>query len=257
METVGHIAASAIIYRVKNPAQIFTDIKDATYPHVVWRGCLCFIGGNWTGKGAMYDVGPMETFAREITEELSLEKSVQSTAELGETSVHTDVINYRVKGLKREATAEDYADLEFVKQAIFRAARSFDDYVVTIPRDVFLRGDPETKQTDMTALLSIVDVGLDEQTWRKLARLQRELGNLSCESETHVLSVGDIVHRDILAMSGYDQILQEFFEVRGCSEGHTLPRDNAVTVKRAPLHPRLTYKEYLKHYSVTRKPEGW
>lgn len=257
-QQVGHIAVNGIIYRATNPEEIFTDIKDNTYPLIVWRGCVCLIGGNWTGKGARYDVSPLATFAREIEEELSFAKPIQSTAELGETLVsHTAPITYRVKGLDKEATLEDEADLRIVKRAIVRSARSFDDYIVTVPHEVFLRGDPETKQTTMIALVCVLDVGLDEETWTILARLQREFGNISCESESHILSIDNMIENNILAMSGQDKTLQEFFESKVIMRERVLPTDPVVSVRRASVHPRFSYWEYLKHYSVTRKPEGW
>lgn len=258
-QQVGHIAVSGIIYRAANPAQIFTAIKDATYPHVVWRGCICLIGGNWTGKGNVrYDMAPIQTFAREVAEELLFAKPMQSTADLGETSVsHTMPTNYRAKEADRQSAPEDEADLLLVKQAIIRRARSFDDYILTIPPEVFLRADPESTQPTITALCCVLEIGLDEETWAILARLQRDFGNLSCESESYILTIADMTERNILAMSGYDQILQEFFEVKEVMRGRALPADHGVSVRRASLHPRFSYGEYLKHYSVARKPEGW
>lgn len=110
-QTVGHISVNGIIYRAANPAQIFTDIKDDTYPHIVWRGCICLIGGNWTGESAADDSSPMMTFIRKMLEELSFEKPVQSTAELGETSLHTAPTMYRVKGGRRPPTPDEQIDL--------------------------------------------------------------------------------------------------------------------------------------------------
>lgn len=133
----------------------------------------------------------------------------------------------------------------------------FDDYILMIPREVFLRGDPGTKQQDITALCCVLEVGLDEETWAILERLQREFGNLSCESESCILSTDEIVERNILAMSGQDQILQEFFETKGVYSAHMLPTDPAVSVRRGPVHPCLNYDVYLDHYDVLKAPKGW
>ena len=256
-QTVGHIAVSGIIYRAANPEEIFIDMKDATYPHVVWRGCLCLIGGNWIGKEARYDTSPLMTFAREVGEELSLDKRVQSTAELVELSVHTTPINYVVKGIDRKATREDCESLEYVEQAIIHSARSFGDYISTIPREVFLRGDTTSRQTAIVSLFCVFDVGLNEEMWAMLARLGRDFGNLSCESESRILSVDDIIEKNIIAMAGYDYILQDFFECKGVMRQRVLPMDPAVKVRRASVYPRRSYKSYLRHYFVTKKPEGW
>lgn len=256
-QVVGHISVNGIIYRTAYPEEIFTDIKDATYPLVVWRGCICLIGGNWTGNSSKHDQSPLATFTREIMEELILKKSIRNTAELGETCIHTDPINYLVQDIKRRPTPEDEADLQFVKEAMVNGARSFDDYIITIPREVFLRADSETKQTTITALTCVFEIGLDEEIWRILARLQQDFDNLSCESESHILSVDGMIEKNIIAMSGQDQILQEFFEAKGVTRGRTLPRDTAITVQRAVVYPRSSYKEYVKYYTILKKPEGW
>ncbi len=247
---VGHIAVGAIVYRRANPDEIFICTKDLTYPHKVWRGCLCLIGGNWMRTRADIDLSPLATFKREVREELSLIKSLQSTEELEETSKVGVPFSYRVGEQDRRITSQNVTELEIVKTAIMLNAKLFDDYIVVVPRHVFLRGDPQSIQDDMVILLCVFEVPLAEDVWALLVRLQDDFGNLSCESESRILFMEEMVACNVAAVAGHDVALQQFFEAKGISGGCAVPIDEDIVVRRAPMHPLPFYKDYLRYYDI-------
>lgn len=252
---IGHLCAAAIIYRTANPEEIFVNIKTVDYPSVVWRGCICLIGGNWTGN-AFTDHSPKETFLREMREELQLVKHVQNTTELGETIVYTKSVEYRVKGVERIPTPEEEGMLDELKEEIENATFHFGDYILTIPREVFLKADPQSLQTSQVALLSVFEAGLDEANWEKLVELQQGFGNLSCESESCILAIDEIIRRTIFGQAGQDQILQRFFEQKGIAQGRRIPMKSGVIVE--PVGSCLgDYGNYLERFDVERRPIGW
>lgn len=252
---VGSFCAQSIIYRASNPEDIFVEIKTMDYPLFVWRGCFCFIGGNWTGE-ASADRSPKETFLREMKEELQLVKHGQSTAELGETAVHTKYIKYRVKGGGFVPTPEETEMLDELKKAIEETTLHFSDYIYIVPREVFLRADPQSPQTTQVNISSVFTVGLNETDWGNLVELQGRFGNLSCESESHILAMDEIIARNILGMSGQDQILQQFFENKGVARGRLIPMHPGVTVELAGNYLE-NYHRYLEKFDVERRPRGW
>ncbi len=252
---ISHIAAVCIVYREANPEEIFTPVKDATYPLKVWRGHYCFIGGNWTGQAGT-DPDPRKTVVREIGEELRLFRPEQSTAELGETAVHRVPITYRVPGLERPATAEEERALEEVKAAIFEAMEPFGDYVLTIPAEVFLAADPASQQTTQVALCSVFEAGLDETAWPKLAELQETFGNISCESETAILTLDKIVREGITGTSGLDRVLRDFFYEAEDDRSGEFPLHPGPTVEWVGS-PKESYRDYFGRYEIERIPANF
>jgi hypothetical protein len=252
---IGHICANAIIYRAAKPEEILVDIKTADYPLAVWRGCFCFIGGNWTGN-AFADQSPKDTFLREMREELQLIKHTRSTAELGETAIHANPGQYRVKGIDRQPTVGEENMLNELKKEIEKTASHFNDCILTIPRDVFTEADPQSTQTTQVALLSVFEAGLDETAWSKLAELQQRFGNVSCESESQILTMDEIVKKGIFGLSGQDRILQQFFEDKGVTKGRRIPMKPGIIVE--PIYFYLGgYRNYLYRYDIERRPTGW
>lgn len=250
---VGHIAVGCVIFRATRPGDIFILVKDATYPHRVWRGCVCLVGGNWMEIGGQRsDLKPLATLRREVFEELSLTKPPQNTDELGETSNVGDSIEYCIKSSNRPVTPQDVAELEIIKMAIVLNARPFDDYIVTIPREVFLRGDSESGQEDMRILFCAFEASLTEDVWNILLRLERDFGNICCESESWIVSAEELAKRQIPAIAGHDVVLRQFFESRGVHAGIAIPVDEMVGVERAPVHPLFSYEDYMRHYEVVK-----
>ena len=68
---VNNTASVVIIFRQKNPAEVFLEIKDDKYPMRVFQRCLNIIGGNWIGEQALNDFGPLGTLYRELQEEIT------------------------------------------------------------------------------------------------------------------------------------------------------------------------------------------
>lgn len=249
---IGHVCAVGIIHRAKNPQELFFNIKDATYPLVVWRGHICFIGGNWTGKSG-FDPNPKATFIREVREELQLIKKEQSTAELAETSAHTKPITYKVKGLDKLPTAEEEAMLDRVKDAIQEKAHPFADYVLKIPGWVFKEADPQSQQTTQTALCSVFSVRLPEDAWEELRHLQETFTNVSCESESAVMTVDEIIARGIKGQSGQDRIRRDFLQQKGIRRWREIPLHQGPTVKQMDTTCD-SYRKYVSRYAIERIP---
>lgn len=83
-ETLTHFGATGIIYRSRNPAEIFLEMKGDAYPLKVYRRRLCLIGGSWSlkSKTAKNDRNPRGTFLREFQEEISFAAAKEDSEEL-------------------------------------------------------------------------------------------------------------------------------------------------------------------------------
>lgn len=249
---IGHVCAVGIIHRAENPGELLFDIKTGDYPLAVWQGHICFIGGSWTGQAGL-DVNPKATFIREVREELQLVKEERSTAELSETTVHTEPITYKVKGIDKLPTPEEKAMLDRVKDAIQEKARPFADYVLKIPDWVFKEADPQSPQTTQTAICSVFSVGLPEDVWEKLRYLQKIFGNVSCESESAVMTVDEIIANGLRGQSGQDLILRNFLRQKDIRRWQDIP------IHKGPIVAKMdtmcsSYQEYISRYAIERIP---
>jgi hypothetical protein len=258
VKQVTNLSSVGIIYRLRDPADIFLEIKGVGYPMPAFRNCLCFIGGNWIGSNAANDHGPRDTFCREVCEELSLDHGTQGTIELGSLGLTTGVESFEARSFDHTPTQPELDTLEDLKATITGRALSFGDYLNTIPREVLDRADPTNTRDGFVSLASYWTVGLREQEWRMLAELQATFHNLSCEalspgSATLITSLQELTGSRARCAFGHDQVLQRFFLNFGLGDARRLTIYPGITSE--PLGPTLaSYREYLDRYDVQRRP---
>ncbi|MDO8663275.1 MAG: hypothetical protein Q7K28_00325 [Candidatus Wildermuthbacteria bacterium] len=250
---VDHVAAVAIIINAGSPSQIFAEIKDDGLPIKAFRRTICPIGGNWIGQAARNDYGPRGTLCRELTEELSLEKTTASTLELRLLGDIPEGNFYQTPSLDVKPTEAATQGLEELKRAIAQGCMPFGDFIITIPRAVFDRADPQNKRDGMKYIVSYWAIALDETRWKNLVLLQEMFGNLSNESITVITSLEEIVSAKMRCAYGHDGPLRQFFLAMGLPLADNLPMIDGISGEF--IGPSLaSYAEYLKRYEVLRKP---
>lgn len=251
---VNHIASVGIIVRKTNPSQIFIEIKDDGYPIKAFRRNLCLIGGNWIGEASRHDLGPRDTFHRELKEELSLEKCAASTLELKLLGFIPKDSFYNVPTIEKIATAEESQILEDLKRAMIENCTPFGDYINTIPKTVLDEADPQNKRDGFIVLISCWTVALNEEHWQQLSRLQRKFKNLSNESITIIISLHEIVKARVKIAFGYDRILQQFFLSHGLESAKRIQLINNISSVKVG-EPMASYNnDYLVKYEAAKKP---
>jgi len=248
--SVNNIAATAIIYSVDNPSQIFIERKTDDYPVKVFAGVLCTPGGNWVGHGAKDDANPEATIRRELEEEFSLVPSEGGADEMGVLGYNAGA-DGRDLQKNTQATAEDIECFAQVKEAMLSAVTPFMDALVTIPKTLFDSADPENKRGDTTLLISYFLVGLSGEDWDKLVRLQEKYGNLSNESETRIVTVDEMCQQSMKVSWGHDRALGHFLLMKGIEK--RIPTFDGISCQ---LRKSLSsYNEYKETYEIARQPQ--
>lgn len=251
--TVDHIAAVAVIILVGEPRRLFVEIKDDGLPIKAFRRTLCPPGGNWISEAARNDYGPRDTLARELTEEFSLRNEPASTRELRLLGDIPTGEFYRVPSLGVEPTETDTRSFEELKCVIIQGCLSFGDFMVTVPKAVFDRADPQNRREDMTYIVSYWVSVLQQKHGKKLAVLQRKFGNLSNESITLITSLKEIAEVGMKWAYGHDKPLRQLFLDMGLLAAERLPLTDGTSADL--IGPSLdSYADYLKRYNVLRRP---
>ena len=256
---VTNISSVGIILRRRDPTQLFLEVKDDGHPINLVRRQLCPIGGNWIGDAAKADRNTLETFRRELQEELSFDRPIRSSIELallGQADIEEFAPTPDPAASPRK---RDIAALAHLKRVICESALSGNDYIITIPKAVLDAADSENKRDGFTTLCSYWTIALEEKEWTMLVKLQEKFKNLSNESITLITSLDEIVQTGTNTAFGHDQKLQRFF--LNASE---LWGPEYATAKDFPIVPGIesiyaspslsSYEEYLERYDVARKP---
>lgn len=242
-ETLTHLGAIGIIYRAKNPAEVFLELKGDFYPIKAFRRHLCLIGGNRRDN----DRNPQGTFLREFQEEISFAEAKEDLAELYAIFGITEGVPTIIRNLV--PTKEDYQRLEQLKCRVIEETRAYRDYLAVIPETVLRQADPAYRRGDIRVLLSYCLVSLDEETWQTLTALQSKFGNLSNESLSCLLSIDAIIEQRLKTFPGHDQALRQFWKECGLKQAKDIPLfDGAVVEFRGT--PLGSYDEYLEHYDM-------
>lgn len=250
---IDHIAGVGIIFRALDPSHVFIEIKDDGLPIKAFRRGLCPIGGNWIGEAAKKDRNTLETFRREINEEITLEGAIASTLELRLLGDTPEGNFYQTPRANYAPSDEETEKLNDLKRFITGVREPFGDYIIDMPKEVFDRADPENKREGFNVLVSYWLIALSEIQWGQLVSLQDSFANLSNESVTIITSLEEIVDVGIKSAYGHDRPLQEFFLAQGFQLAKKLPLVDGIACRKVGM-PLASYPDYLGTYDVKRKP---
>ncbi|HEY4510354.1 MAG TPA: hypothetical protein VJJ73_00775, partial [Candidatus Paceibacterota bacterium] len=245
-----NISSVGIIYRGESPDEIFIEVKDDEHPIVYARRKLCFIGGNWIGEGAKSDRGPLDTFKRELREELSFDRPIRSSVELRLLGMATGTEEFKPSPQSTQPTELDRHQLENLKLVICRGIAPFGTFLNTVPKKVLDAADPENKREGFTTLACYWVCALDEVRWRSLCLLQKKFGNLSNESLTLITTLHEIIESGT-RMYGHDLALKNFFIAMGFPEARKIV--NYIECEEVGT-ALATYEDYLERYEVVKRP---
>jgi len=249
IEQLTNCASVGIIYRASDPSQVFLEIKDAGYPRKVFVGMGCLIGGNWAGEAAKNDLSPIDTFRREVEEELSFENALVDPIELKQLHDVTDLKSLDI-GRRRSNVTPIHLDLYVLKilvKTIKERAAPYRVHIVTVPERVFRRGESKYSKGDVKTLVSYYTIGLAEFEWAFLAALHQKFGNLSNESITLITSLDEIVEMGFQVSWGHDQALRMFFLDHGFEKARKMAMVPGITTRYLG-QPANSYKTYLERF---------
>lgn len=253
MTNADHAASVGIIFRKKNPRQIFLEIKDDGFPVKLFRRCLCIIGGNWIGEAAAIDRSPRDTLKRELWEEIVLDKTVVSTQELTLLGYKTKKSSYRVPSSETVPEDKDRRDLSFLKEVMAETCQPFADYLGNVPKEVMDKADPQNEREGFKTLLSCWTISLAETEWQILERLHDKFKNLSQESSTTIISLPEIISANLKPAFEHGDVLRDFFLSQGFPEAKKLPTIDGISTIMIG-EPRNSWSDYSKDFEIARKP---
>jgi len=250
---VNNIGSVGIIYRSSDPSQLFIEIKDDGLPIKAFRRGLCPIGGNWIGEASKKDQNTLETFRRELNEEITPQSTVAFTLESSLLGLMPDGHFYRTPRANNTPSEEEIETLNNLKKFIMGMREPFGDYIIDMPKEVFDRADPENKREGSSALVSYWLIALPENYWKQLIDLQNAFVNLSNESISTITSLEEIVDAEVKFAYGHDRPFQEFFLAQGFQLARRLSLIDGITYRKVGM-PLASYSDYLELYDVKRKP---
>lgn len=250
---INNLCSAGIIYRASNPTQVFIEVKDNTYPLVAFRKHLCPIGGNWIGSSAKKDRSPLDTFKREIREELDLIKTSARNLELRLLDIERKIKTRQIYRKRASIKGGDREVLKEIKDFIIKNINPFGDFLITIPKLLMRRDDHGYLYDKTFFICSYFSVALTEDIWQKLSALQKKFGNLSNESVTFITSADEIVKNRLKTAFGHDRVLKEFFLAQGLMGLKSFPVIKNIKTKFLGLSLR-SYQEYLAKYEVIKNP---
>lgn len=244
---IGNISATVIVYRGRNPSEVFMEVKDHGYPFPNFKGRYCIIGGNWVGNNARADKNPRETMCREVREEITFDRPVITSDDLEDLEFGS-FPPYISAGISAVSNEGDRTKLEELRNIITEGAVAWKDCLQSVPTEVHNGERPGS-----TTLCSYWHVGLGENEWGRLLELQSKFGNLSNESLTILTSVDEMIREGLMGTWGHDQALRSFLIEMGVARAESLPCLPGITLDK--LHPPLnSYDDYLARYDVKKNP---
>ena len=251
-KTVTNVSATGIFYRVSNPAELFMEFKDDGHPLAHARRRLCVIGGNWIGPNAAADLLPINTFKRELNEELTFERPKRDSLELHLLGL----AEYRVCNPTPQPTIEVHPDHELILQdlkAYFReTCLPWGAYINSVTKTALDDADPANERDGFEVLSLYYAVPCIEDIWRQLILLQGLYGNLSNEALTRIISLDEIIRYGIRFAFGHDRPVQRFFNAFGIREAGGMPL--VPHIGSEPVEMPGSYEEILARFDVIKKP---
>lgn len=250
---IRNIASVGIIFRQSNPSQIFLEMKDDGHPIKLVRRQLCFIGGNWIGEEARKDRGPLDTFRRELIEEISFERPIRDSVELALLGLADAESFMPAPALRNMVTEDDRTWLQEFKWAACDNCVPFGDFINTVTKAALDAADPENERDTFTGLICYWAVPLNESCWHELGYLQHKFGSLSNESISVVTSLQELVKNRTKTAFGHDRVLQRFFLAYGLKEAGSLSLVDGVESEHVGT-TLASYSDYMERYEILRKP---
>ena len=250
---VNGLASVGIIYRAKNPSQIFIEIKDDGHPIKHARRKGCFIGGNWIGENAKEDKRPYHTYRRELREEISFDRPMRNSLDYVLLGVASEESFEPTPEPTIQPTQADKESLAHLKKMMTVFALPFGDYINTITKVALNASDPNNTREGFSALVSYWQVGLNEEDWTLLESLQRKFNNLSNESITMITSLEEMIEKRIEMAFSHDRVLANFFVSKRLLHAINLPMVSDVFSEFVGS-PMIDYPVYLEKYDVLRHP---
>ncbi len=251
---VTNTCAVALIYWDRNPRNLFIEVKDDGHPMKLVRRQLCPIGGNWIGPAALADRSPRDTCVRELLEELSFERPLRSSLELG-------LLGHLAEGdfapTPEPTIAPDPAAvglLADLKGIITSRLEPVVATINTVTTEALRRADPEYPKEGFTFLANYFGCPLGDDEWIRLAELQRTYGNLSNESVTLTVRLEQILAQGTKLAFGHDVGLRTLLLGLGVHEASRIATVNGVSYDVVGM-PAASYEEVLAAYDVARRPQ--
>jgi len=255
--SVQNLSSVGIIHRATNPGEVLIETKTPGYPRIIFVGKGLLPGGNWVGKAAANDGGPLGTYLREINEELSFGNSVVDPDEMDTLFGSGHLGHPPEKHLRLiEATLEDKETLFDIKDAITVNVELFGVFLQDVPKWVFNSGDPENKAGDYRGAVSVFSVPLPDKIWFQLVELQARYGNLSNESQTFMTSAEEIVEKKIQIGWGQDRVLQKHFLLHGIKGATKMSLMAGISSIELIGYPLSSYHEYLQIFDIQKIPDS-
>lgn len=251
---VNNFCSIGIIFPIANPRFIFTDIK-WQYPVKAWDNMICPQGGNWFGPDAKSDGGPLDTLRRELSEELSFEKST-SGDELSKILDIPAGPAVSIPAGNRPPTEEEKTHLREIVDALTKNIVPFGDFYSFMPRSILDAADPANQRGDAAAIVSAWCIPLSSEAWNKLAELQKTFGNLSNESRSVITSIDRMIASHTYIAFGHDRILQAFWQAMGIAESKNVPLVEGIE-HRLIGTARSSWTDYFDEWNPTKRPEGF
>jgi hypothetical protein len=248
-----NIYSVGFIYPRTHPSDVFIEIKDDGHPTKLVRGQLCPPGGNWIGDGALKDYGPLDTFRREINEEISFDRPIQNSLELMQMGMADMELFVPKPAPLFKPTKDDIEWLNHIKAVICESATPFGMYENIVTKAAIDKVDPENKKDGFTTLTCYWLVPLSDVDWKILGKLQRKFGNLSNESITMVTSLPEILSSRTRFAFGHDFAYRKFLLSMGISFGREIP--SVYGVESSYVGQILSnYDEFLEIFDIAKKP---
>jgi len=254
VRTVNNVSSVGIIFRASDPSQVFLEVKDDGHPIALVRRQLCLIGGNWIGDSAKADKGPLDTFRREVEEELTFDRPTRDTLELrqlgqvAESSVMAPTPRNAVS-----VSESDQAKLRALKDTVKARAEFFAAGLNGLTKEAMDAVDPNNRRESFIGISFYWAVALSEEEWADLTALQEAHGNLSNESITLVTSLAEICDSGVKGAFGHEAMLQRFFRSRDLSRAEDLPMGHGLQAEFIGNAP-MTYAELLQQWNILRHP---
>jgi hypothetical protein len=228
-------------------------MKDDTHPIKLVRNNLNLIGGNWIGKTAEKDIGPIDTLKREIYEELSFDRPNRDSIELSLLDLAEVQQFDPSRSTNLKIPNVDIMMLDELKNALCNNIAPFGMFKNTVTKEALLTADLESTRDGFASLVCYYASPLEEEWWRCLLLLQGLYRNISSECLSVITCLEEIVSQGQKIAFGHDQVVQNFFLSYGFREAKKISLVGKVLCEPKGT-PMASYSDILECYNVKKRP---